>query len=769
MSSSKTKQTPTLGKNQKASGTKHLDPHRSWSHVASGTILSCHHNTHSDVGSQSNTTTTNKPKKGLATRSSTKDSKYANRNEDLFADVITPYIVGRESNSTLIEIINVQDTHALKDFLCSYNRDDQYPFYGALLKARNYLQRTFIETCWDTNSDVHQRLISSGLEMDKSTIIKGYPSLPSDAKVQRVHVDNLPIKEPRLLRDLLQKRFSSLGEVLDLGFHLDGRMFYGSGYVVLNLNTTHPITEKLSRELPWAEEGRKLLLKWDDMSQYCRYCQSLDHCKADCAELRNLMICHTCNEHGHLSKQCPRSNLSSNVPNKVVTVAEMKPRKSTRKPAPSSTGKETSPIKPAPTTNNSTGTSPSPAPFCTEPLSRGNIQAITSVYTKFLSQGIFPVIPWKTWIKPKPLGGLGVLLDVSQQHAALYFCWVQPLLHPSDSPTMLDLMLVMMLVNKQNRSEHVQVPLLFPITRSSGLAHQRTNTVAMIYKAVDKVNRNFNTVQLNLATTLILPIKAVLHPSNIVNKMPLKTSQLIVVDFYRQNPRRPLQLQARKPATIPQDIRRASNKILKQIKTNAIQLFSPLTESLYFKNQQGLQHPVTTKVFRKACTEAYTSSITSSNWNFFWTLSLNLVSRNVIYRYITRTIPTKRLLHYFKIVDSPLFPICGPNENAVHLLFLCPSKVSIWKAIIFEFLWSTVSIGDIIQACSTLDFTSIQYVSKDCTTAHHTIVIVTLGNIWRAQVRLIFDSAPFQWPTVVNQIKDELLHLHAEQELRKQM
>ncbi|GAN10059.1 hypothetical protein MAM1_0317c09594, partial [Mucor ambiguus] len=139
----------------------------------------------------------------------------------------------------------------------------------------------------------------------------------------------------------------------------------------------------------------------------------------------------------------------------------------------------------------------------------------------------------------------------------------------------------------------------------------------------------------------------------------------------------------------------------------------------------------------------YTSSITPFSWNFFWTLSLNLVNRNVIYRYITRTIPTKRLLHYFKIVDSPLCPICGLNENAVHLLFLYPSKVSIWKAIIFEFLWPTVSIGDIIQACSTLDFTSIQYVSKDYTTAHMVVIVTLLGNIWRAQVRLIFDSAPF--------------------------
>ncbi|OAD01760.1 hypothetical protein MUCCIDRAFT_111103 [Mucor lusitanicus CBS 277.49] len=197
MVSSTTKQTPTSGKTPKASGTSHLDPHRSWSHVSSGTVLSCV-NTHTEIGTQ-NTPAPSQPKKGLATRSSTKDSKYANRNDDLFADVITPYIIGRESNSTLIEITNIQDTNALKAFLCSYNRDDQYPFYGALLKARKYLQRTFIETCWGTKSDVHQRLITSGLEMNKSTTIKGYPSLPTDAKIRRVHVDNLPLKEPRVL------------------------------------------------------------------------------------------------------------------------------------------------------------------------------------------------------------------------------------------------------------------------------------------------------------------------------------------------------------------------------------------------------------------------------------------------------------------------------------------------------------------------------------------------------------------------------------------
>ncbi|KAK4510569.1 uncharacterized protein ATC70_005000 [Mucor velutinosus] len=381
------------------------------------------------------------------------------------------------------------------------------------------------------------------------------------------------------------------------------------------------------------------------------------------------------------------------------------------------------------------------------PFAQSNVQAIQSICTKFLRNGIFPVIPWATWTKPKPLGGLGVL-DVALQQSALYFRWVQPLLHPSNSPHILDLILVM-LVNKQNQSAHVQVPLLFPLTRTTGLTKQRTNTVTMIYKSVDRLKRIHKPVHLNIATALILPVKAILQPSVTVSKMPIRATQLQVKDLYQPNPDQPLQLEARKASTIPTDIRRACKKILKQMNENKVHIqpyfnlmlqppqdgtnrttdisFKPFIDSYDFNSQQGLTRQISTRTFRTACIEARTSSIARSNWNFFWSLSLNLVHRNVIYRFLTHTIPTKRLLHYFEIAESPFCPICGNLENAVHLLFLCSSKVSIWKAIIFEFLWPTVSIGDIIQACSSLDFENIKYVSKSYTTAHM-VVLVTLGN-----------------------------------------
>jgi ribosomal protein L19E len=49
------------------------------------------------------------------------------------------------------------------------------------------------------------------------------------------------------------------------------------------------------------------------------------------------------------------------------------------------------------------------------------------------------------------------------------------------------------------------------------------------------------------------------------------------------------------------------------------------------------------------------------------------------------------------------------------------------------------------------------------------VVLVTLGNIWRAQVRMIFHSTPFIWIDVVQEIRDELRQLHAQTEIHKQL
>jgi hypothetical protein len=256
-------------------------------------------------------------------------SKFAHFQDDLFYDVLTPYIVGLEPDSVLIDITSINNVQNLKEFLGNFNINDNHPFFGTLLVERRYLKRCFIETGWDRESAEYEKLISTGLEMPDGTVIKGYLSLSAEAKIARVKIERLPLCHPRKLRDVLTKRFSSIGEVLDVKFHMDGKVFFGQGYVVLNLQPKETkVTEKLSHVLPWPEQNRQLLLTWDEMPPYCRYCQKDDHCRADCPELIKTKYCFECNEQGHIVRDCPRRNRQAPIaPNKRVAIEIVKLRK----------------------------------------------------------------------------------------------------------------------------------------------------------------------------------------------------------------------------------------------------------------------------------------------------------------------------------------------------------------------------------------------------------------------------------------------------------
>ncbi|KAI9358063.1 hypothetical protein BD770DRAFT_472428 [Pilaira anomala] len=105
---------------------------------------------------------------------------------------------------------------------------------------------------------------------------------------------------------------------------------------------------------------------------------------------------------------------------------------------------------------------------------------------------------------------------------------------------------------------------------------------------------------------------------------------------------------------------------------------------------------------------------------------------------------------------SPSCTICGLEiETTKHMLFDCPPKSFVWKNIIFEFLWPTVTIPDIITALSYMNFQDIRYVQKSGSTAQM-IVYITLANIWKGHFRSSFDSTPFLGPTIFLQTKKDI-------------
>ncbi|GAN07820.1 hypothetical protein MAM1_0177d07324 [Mucor ambiguus] len=122
-------------------------------------------------------------------------------------------------------------------------------------------------------------------------------------------------------------------------------------------------------------------------------------------------------------------------------------------------------------------------------------------------------------------------------------------------------------------------------------------------------------------------------------------------------------------------------------------------------------------------------------------------------------IPHKALLHriYRDQHPSDLCTICSSSvDSTEHFLFYCPVKTSVWQAVIFEFLWPTVTIPDIILAARTLDFYNIRY-SQRRGVPVSVIVFITLANIWRHHFRTVFDNTTFTTAAVLPGIRIDII------------
>ncbi|KAG1123853.1 hypothetical protein G6F42_010167 [Rhizopus arrhizus] len=171
------------------------------------------------------------------------------------------------------------------------------------------------------------------------------------------------------------------------------------------------------------------------------------------------------------------------------------------------------------------------------PLTQQDLHKITSVMIQFLRRGIFPAIPWSTWTLPKAQGGLGVL-DVPTQYMALYFRWGQPLVTTSSTSAATDPLINMLIqhVKHHNRTDYHQIPLLFPTTRRTFTSKNRISTIDILYRCIDALPRNYDSVAINHPTGLTLPLLAVLYkrPSSLF-VVPSKMKDMTVADVFTYN------------------------------------------------------------------------------------------------------------------------------------------------------------------------------------------------------------------------------------------
>ncbi|GAN03558.1 hypothetical protein MAM1_0043d03013 [Mucor ambiguus] len=275
----------------------------------------------------------------------------------------------------------------------------------------------------------------------------------------------------------------------------------------------------------------------------------------------------------------------------------------------------------------------------------------------------------------------------------------------------------------------------------------------MMYKSINMLPRDFDEVAINLPTALMLPLSTVIYsdPQSTV-KLPRKVHSMTDADVFAGT----FKIQ---PFFLPLFVPSAPSSLSLSSSSSSLR---PFVTHLTTTNNLAITSSTSykSKSYRQACSSAsavpqHLTAIVSAQWSFFWSLSLTMIQRNVVYRLISKCIPHQSLLHLrFPTVHlSPLCVVCSLVDDSIdHFLFVCSLKVAVWQGIISEFLWPTKTIADICHSLLSLDFHNIRYSQRPHASSHH-IVIIAMSNIWKAHYRLIFDQTPFAPAAVLNSIR----------------
>lgn len=140
-------------------------------------------------------------------------------------------------------------------------------------------------------------------------------ALSDDSKVVTVKLSHLPLCLTRQeVYEGLKQSLAPYGAILDVGIYTEpaSKLFMGTGYVVLDTNTTEGMTiSNLQHVIPWMESDKIVFhATWNNMPTWCRYCHKENHTKFECELSKARIVCYSCHESGHRSFHCPRKNIN---------------------------------------------------------------------------------------------------------------------------------------------------------------------------------------------------------------------------------------------------------------------------------------------------------------------------------------------------------------------------------------------------------------------------------------------------------------------------
>lgn len=168
--------------------------------------------------------------------------------------------------------------------------------------------------------------ISTGLLFtDTNTRILPTPALNRESHIARIHLSDLPFLSEDELVIGLRQSLKNYGHVLDLGISRERNYntYVGQGYAVLDLYQTIDNEKEylpLNHNIPWADSTTDgIKATWHNMPPYCTYCHdsSGTHNANDCPTKSSRykkakpstalkLACWNCESTDHVKRDCPQ-------------------------------------------------------------------------------------------------------------------------------------------------------------------------------------------------------------------------------------------------------------------------------------------------------------------------------------------------------------------------------------------------------------------------------------------------------------------------------
>lgn len=440
--------------------------------------------------------------------------------------------------------------------------------------------------------------------------------------------------------------------------------------------------------------------------------------------------------------------------------------------------------------------------FAVLPLPMTLIGSIQQIVSSFVNTNFSPRLSWSTITSTKKQGGLGVLNPTIQQKA-LYYRWLDPLLHPRPHSASVPANFLAATVRNVLDSSNLLLVLLFPESRRS-LVGTSLSTASMVVRSVDCIPRDISRVKANPLDCLLLPITSTITADSVYHPGPgSRLTKAKVSDLFSYCPTGHFLL-PKPPTDLGQAFKHIAVIFAKNIRRgratfepffqhclqpSAVNFFDPMDRAtiqlslnfnafltnlgVYSSDFEVEESKKQTKSFRQMLLRAsqnvpiLLASPSSAAWGRFWALSFTYVQRNVIYRLLHKKVNTRFQLH---VIDPVLHPattcLCclHHTETINHFFFTCPSKFSFWTGLIEEFLWPGTSVTDLQTSILSLNFEKI-LVRPSCPHEPAIILIVAISELWKAHWRFVIDKTMFLPVNVVAATSSALQKRYAEDHL----